>query len=62
MWYGAVYLSLQLIPVFSMLFLLTAAVSSALWATDLETQRREQEARLNQPQGYSDSSAAENAV
>lgn len=47
--YGAIYLLLQLVPVFSMLFLLTAAVSSALWAADLETQRREDEARANEP-------------
>lgn len=36
-----------------MIFLLTAAVSSALWAADLETARREQEERLISPQ-YTD--------
>ncbi|KAH7119121.1 hypothetical protein B0J11DRAFT_552346 [Dendryphion nanum] len=61
-WYGAVYLTLQLVPVLSMLFLLTAAVSSALWAADLETQRREQEAQENQSQGYVDNPRAEETV
>lgn len=36
-----------------MLFLLTAAVSSALWAADLEMTRREEEERLIAPQ-YTD--------
>lgn len=53
-WYGAVYLLLQLVPILSMLFLLTAAVSSALWAADLETQRRQQEARVIQTPEYTD--------
>lgn len=39
-WYGAMYLSMQLVPPFSMFFLLTAAVSSALWAADLEEAKR----------------------
>ncbi|KAF2106302.1 hypothetical protein BDV96DRAFT_617436 [Lophiotrema nucula] len=47
-WYGAVYLLLQLTPVLSMFFLLTAATSSALWAADLETERRRQEAVAQQ--------------
>ena len=38
--YGTIYLFLQLVPPFSMLFLLTAAVSSALWAADHEAARR----------------------
>ncbi|KAF1940753.1 hypothetical protein EJ02DRAFT_455803 [Clathrospora elynae] len=42
-WYGTVYLTLQLVPPFSMFFLMTAPVSSALWAADLEKGRREQE-------------------
>ncbi|KAF2000543.1 hypothetical protein P154DRAFT_465737 [Amniculicola lignicola CBS 123094] len=54
--YGAVYLFLQLVPVLSMFFLLTAAVSSALWAADLETERRQQEARI-QGQDYTDEPA-----
>lgn len=41
--YGTVYLFLQLVPPFSMFFLLTAAVSSALWAADLEKVQRSQE-------------------
>lgn len=51
--YGTIYLFLQLVPPFSMLFLLTAAVSSALWAADLETARRQQEERIIAPQ-YTD--------
>lgn len=51
--YGTVYLFLQLVPPFSMLFLLTAAVSSALWAADLEKARREREERIVAPQ-YTD--------
>ncbi|KAJ7662956.1 hypothetical protein B0H17DRAFT_1211774 [Mycena rosella] len=34
-WFGMVALLLQLIPVFSMLFLLTTAAGAALWAADL---------------------------
>lgn len=51
-----VYLFLQLVPPFSMFFLMTAAVSSALWAADLEQVRKQQEARLSQTQtpGYTD--------
>jgi hypothetical protein len=44
MWYGAVYLLLQLAPLLSMVFLVTAAASSALWAADLERKIRQQEA------------------
>lgn len=51
--YGAIYLLLQLVPVFSMLFLLTAAVSSALWAADMEAERRQQEAARYAPE-YTD--------
>ncbi|EDU44613.1 EI24 domain containing protein [Pyrenophora tritici-repentis] len=47
-WYGTVYLFLQLVPPFSMFFLLTAPASSALWAAELERARREQEANLAQ--------------
>ncbi|KAK0517481.1 hypothetical protein JMJ35_000636 [Cladonia borealis] len=39
-WFGTVALLLQLIPVLSMLFLLTTAAGSALWVTKLEAQRR----------------------
>jgi hypothetical protein len=41
-----------------MLFLLTAAVSSALWAADLEAARREQEERIDAPQYTDDPDAA----
>ncbi|KAJ7642238.1 hypothetical protein FB45DRAFT_786336 [Roridomyces roridus] len=44
-WFGMVTLLLQLIPVLSMMFLLTTAAGSALWAADLERKReREREA------------------
>ncbi|KAJ7447152.1 hypothetical protein B0H11DRAFT_2083511 [Mycena galericulata] len=43
-WFGMVALLLQLIPVFSMLFLLTTAAGAALWAADLSRKKvREQE-------------------
>ncbi|KAJ6619983.1 hypothetical protein B0H10DRAFT_2023212 [Mycena sp. CBHHK59/15] len=43
-WFGMVALLLQLIPVFSMLFLLTTAAGAALWAGDLSKKKsREQE-------------------
>jgi hypothetical protein len=38
--FGTVALILQLIPPFSMLFLMTTAVGSALWVTDIERKRR----------------------
>ncbi|KAF2027249.1 hypothetical protein EK21DRAFT_72449 [Setomelanomma holmii] len=53
-WYGTVYLFLQLAPPFSMLFLLTAAASSALWAADLEKASREQEAQVARSAEYTD--------
>jgi hypothetical protein len=37
-----------------MLFLLTAAASSALWAADLEKANREQEAQFTQTAEYAD--------
>ncbi|KAJ7759458.1 hypothetical protein DFH07DRAFT_446559 [Mycena maculata] len=43
-WFGMVALLLQLIPVFSMLFLLTTAAGAALWAADLSRKKaREQQ-------------------
>lgn len=42
-WFGIVALLLQLIPVLSMLFLLTTAAGSALWVVELEHQRRARE-------------------
>ncbi|CAI6334955.1 unnamed protein product [Periconia digitata] len=53
-WYGTVYLFLQLIPLASMFFLLTAATSSALWAADLETKRRQAENEAVQEPAYRD--------
>lgn len=38
-WFGAVHLALQLTPGLSMLFLLTSAAGSALWAAKLEKER-----------------------
>lgn len=42
-WFGTVALLLQLVPVFSMLFLLTTAAGSALWVVELEQKRRARE-------------------
>lgn len=53
-WFGAVALMLQLVPVLSMLFLLTTAAGSALWAADLEKQRRQQEAQSHEGPEYTD--------
>ncbi|KAI4200555.1 MAG: hypothetical protein LQ346_002354 [Caloplaca aetnensis] len=39
-WFGVVALILQLLPVLSMLFLLTTAAGSALWVAKLEEKRR----------------------
>ncbi|CAL3969683.1 hypothetical protein PZA11_007724 [Diplocarpon coronariae] len=39
-WFGTVALMLQLVPVFSMFFLLTTAAGSALWVVKLEEQKR----------------------
>jgi hypothetical protein len=38
--FGAVHLALQLIPGLSMLFLLTTAAGSGMWAAKLEKKRR----------------------
>lgn len=38
-WFGAVHLTLQLVPGLSMLFLLTSAAGSGLWAAKLEKER-----------------------
>ncbi len=46
MWYGVVYMILQLVPLFSMFFLLTSAAGSALWSVHLEQERLH-----NQPLG-----------
>lgn len=57
-WFGTVHLALQLVPGFSMLFLLTTAAGSALWVSQLE---KERQAALegssvvgDQPHGYRD--------
>lgn len=42
-WFGTVALSLQLVPVLSMLFLMTSAAGSALWVVKMEKARRERE-------------------
>ncbi|KAH9831753.1 uncharacterized protein C8Q71DRAFT_283236 [Rhodofomes roseus] len=39
-WFGTVHLALQLIPGLSMLFLLTTAAGSAMWAAKIEKKRR----------------------
>lgn len=38
--FGTIALILQLIPPFSMLFLMTTAAGAALWAVDLERKRQ----------------------
>ncbi|GAB7357105.1 hypothetical protein MBLNU459_g7910t1 [Dothideomycetes sp. NU459] len=55
MWFGTIALILQLIPVFSMLFLITTAAGSALWAADMEEQ--ESQSRIEEednPPEYTD--------
>ena len=39
MWFGTFYMILQLIPFLSMFFLLTSAVSSALWSVHIEQEQ-----------------------
>ena len=43
MWFGVIYVTLQLIPPFSMLFLLTSAAGSALWSVHIEREGAEQQ-------------------
>lgn len=50
-WFGTMALLLQLIPVLSMMFLLTSAAGSALWAVKLEKKRRAQEEAAGTGQG-----------
>jgi hypothetical protein len=47
--FGTIQLCLQLVPVLSMLFLLTTAVGSGLWVAKLEEQRRLTEAPPDEP-------------
>jgi hypothetical protein len=58
MWFGTVYMILQLVPVLSMLFLLTSAAGSALWAVRIEEEERAAyEARADRealPEAYVD--------
>ena len=54
-WFGTIALLLQLIPVLSMLFLLTTAAGSALWVVKLE-ERRAREG------GFEDNQAGERYV
>ncbi|KAI9795454.1 MAG: hypothetical protein M1825_001460 [Sarcosagium campestre] len=54
-WFGTVALVLQLLPVLSMLFLLTTAAGAALWAADLEKARSLQvESQAPSVPGYVD--------
>ena len=50
-WFGTVALLLQLVPVLSMLFLLTTAAGSALWVAKLEGKRRALEGTLEDESG-----------
>jgi hypothetical protein len=43
MWFGTVYMVLQLVPVLSMLFLLTSAAGSALWSVRVEREAGDRE-------------------
>ena len=47
--FGTVALALQYVPVLSMLFLMTTATGAALWAADLEKERRAQDEVAVQP-------------
>lgn len=54
-WFGVVSLTLQLVPVLSMLFLLTSAAGSGLWVAKMEHARRSREqATLSGPEPYHD--------
>jgi len=49
-WFGTVAMILELIPVFSMFFLLTTTAGSAIWVAKMETARRAQGAEAEAPQ------------
>lgn len=49
MWFGFSALMFQLIPVLSMLFLLTTAAGSGLWAAEMERAHRAREALVEAP-------------
>ena len=44
-WFGTVAMILELIPVFSLFFLFTTTVGSALWVADMEEDRKNQAVR-----------------
>jgi hypothetical protein len=48
--FGTVHLALQLVPGLSMLFLLTTAAGSAMWAAKLEKKRRIEELAASVPE------------
>jgi hypothetical protein len=56
MWFGTVYMVLQLVPVLSMFFLLTSAAGSALWSVRIEREAgdRERVEREEEPLVYRD--------
>lgn len=41
-WFGTIYMVLQLVPILSLLFLLTSAAGSALWSVHIERERTDQ--------------------
>lgn len=53
-WFGTIALLLQLIPVLSMLFLMTTAAGSALWVVKLEKARRLQDGDEHRGPEYTD--------
>ena len=53
-WFGTTALLLQLVPVLSMLFLLTTAAGSALWVVKLEKQNRLREGEPQTQPDYTD--------
>ncbi|KAF2858880.1 hypothetical protein K470DRAFT_220261 [Piedraia hortae CBS 480.64] len=58
MWFGTVYMALQLTPVVQMLFLLTSAAGSALWSVHIEVEMSERTTLLQDerlPPDYHDS-------
>ena len=43
MWFGTIYMILQLIPILSLFFLLTSAAGSALWSVHIEREKTDQQ-------------------
>ena len=58
-WFGTIALLLQLVPILSMLFLLTTAAGSALWVVKLEKRRKglEEAGQSQTEDGYMDDNA-----